>query len=508
MLQRRDFLALLGALGAYGVCGGSVAEGAPMGKEEAFSKDLLVKKARTLARDPYAPPRIAARALLEKIDFDQHNDIAFKPERTLGLGKPFPVQFFHPGKFFKEPVSLFWVEGGKAAPITYSKDFFSFGKKVDFAKKLPSNVGFSGFRVMNTDLEGDWIAYLGASYFRSAGPLNQYGLSARALAIDTALQKPEEFPRFVSFYLEPLTDALRVHALLDGPSVSGAFTFEWRKGKAVTTDVEGHIFMRKDIERLGIAPLTGMFWYSETRGSGGVDWRPEVHDCDGLSLWTGSGERLFRPLNNPPRVMTSSFLDDAPRGFGLMQRDRSFENYQDDGVFYNRRPSVWVEPLGAWGKGRVQLVEIPTDLEIHDNIVAYWVSDEPARKGDERVFSYRLHWAEEEPSFPALARTVATRLGKGGNPATGRVGFVKYVVDFEGGGIERFTSQDGLRAIVSASMGKVDDAYALRVNTTDRWRLGFDLGEVGPDPVELRAYIALADGTPVTETWCRQHLSV
>jgi glucans biosynthesis protein len=259
------------------------------------------------------------------------------------------------------------------------------------------------------------------------------------------------------------------------------------------------------VERLGVAPLTSMFWYSETNHEDARDWRPEIHDSDGLAIWTGTGERIWRPLGNPPHVVTNAFLDDDPRGFGLMQRDRNFENYQDDGVFYDKRASVWVEPIGSWGAGSVQLVEIPTDDEIHDNIVVFWVPAGPVRAGDSYDFAYRLHWVGDAPYPSQVARIVATRIGMGGIPGQPRPpGVRKFAIDLEGGNFAGLDRQSGVEVEVEASRGKVSDAVAYPVVGTDRWRVTFDLDANGREPVDLRMFVRKGD-TALSETWIYQY---
>jgi glucans biosynthesis protein len=481
-------------------------EGFHVGSPELFDFAKLTAYAKALAAKPYVPPPVKARGLLDRIDFEEQIDIAYRPERTILPGTATPIRLFHLHKFAKEGVRVHVVEEGSAREILYNADLFTFGPKAAFAKKLPSDIGFAGFRILNPSLKGDWLAFQGASYFRSSGELNQYGMSARGLAIDSGLS-PEEFPLFTHFYLEPMEGAVAVYALLDSASIAGAYRFVCREEKAVTMDVEARVFVRKEITRLGIAPLTSMFWYSELNRAGAPDWRPEVHDSDGLAMWTGGGERLWRPLNNPKAVMTNSFFDRTPKGFGLLQRDRKFESYEDDGVFYEKRPSVWVEPMSDWGEGVVQLVEIPTDAEIHDNIVAFWVPKEPAKRGVALGFSYRLHWTGEEPFVPAIARVVATRRGRGDKPAVvDKRGLVKYVIDFEGGEIAKYETGDAVEPVVSLSRGKVIEPYAIRVNTTDRWRIVFDLEAKGTAPLDMRAFLRRKSGEALSETWLCQHL--
>jgi periplasmic glucans biosynthesis protein len=270
-------------------------------------------------------------------------------------------------------------------------------------------------------------------------------------------------------------------------------------------DVQARLFLREDIERLGIAPLTSMFWFGENNPAHAPDWRPKVHDSDGLQLWTGADERIWRPLNNPKSLQVNAFVDDNPKGFGLMQRDQDFENYHDDGVFYDRRPSLWVEPLSSWGEGAVQLVAIPTDDEIHDNIVAFWVPKADAKRGSEWAFDYRLHWLNGEPYPAELGLVVATRQGARGVPGQPRPkGKYKFAVDFEGGPLDDYGARNAVEPVVTASRGVIEGAFAVRVVGTNRWRVMFDVAAAGNEPVDLRAYLKIGDRA-LTETWLYQY---
>jgi glucans biosynthesis protein len=299
-----------------------------------------------------------------------------------------------------------------------------------------------------------------------------------------------------------------IYALLDGPSITGAYRIEASKGQGVVMTVRAELFARTDIERMGIAPLTSMFWYDTHNRHVATDWRPEIHDSDGLAMWSGTGERIWRPLNNAPSVQTNTFYDKDPKGFGLLQRDRNFTNYEDDGVFYERRPSVWVEPLGPWGEGGVQLIEIPTDTEVTDNIVAYWLPQKPVTAGSEWSFQYRLYWLADEPSsLPPVARVVATRTGHGGiaglNPRP--KGKRKFVIDFAGGQLEGLAKQAPVRARTTTSRGTIEDVFVFQVVTTKKWRVIFDLKVDGHEPVDLRCFLQLGDQA-LTETWLYQYL--
>jgi glucans biosynthesis protein len=376
------------------------------------------------------------------------------------------------------------------------------------ARDLPDGFGFAGFRVMRPDLEPDWVSFLGASYFRTDGPEGQYGLSARGIAVNTGLDRPEEFPRFKAFWLGPPEsdeEDLSVWAELDGPSVTGAYRFGLiRDGESGghVTHVAAHLFLREDVERIGIAPLTSMYWYSERDRVTGLDWRPEIHDSDGLALETGAGERIWRPLRNPGGVATSSFVDENPCGFGLIQRDRTFENYQDDGVFYDRRPAAWVRPRNSWGRGAVQLVELPTNDETFDNIVAYWVPDEPVRRGDELFFEYDIEWRARDPEATDVATVVATRQGQGGIPGQPiPPDTAKMVVDFAGPALAGLDRESGVEAVLEVKNGDiVQPVSAYRVVGTDLWRMVFDFRQHDAGPVNLRGYLR-NDGRALTETW-------
>lgn len=472
--------------------------------------DDLVSYAEAAAREVYAPPVVPRPELIDLVDYSAHWQIRFRETHSLFPGSDgAAVQFFHPGRFFPEPVAMYLrdPEAG-AQEVPFDKNVFDMPEDSP-AQDLPAGYGFAGFRVMRPEMKPDWVSFLGASYFRTDGPEGQYGLSARGLAINTGLNQPEEFPRFSAFWLGPAekeSDDLSVWALLEAPSVSGAYRFGLAKStgqdQGHVTGVAAHLFMREDVERFGIAPLTSMYWYSETDRVIGKDWRPEIHDSDGLALATGSGERIWRPLNNPASLSTSSFFDSNPRGFGLIQRDRDFNHYQDDGVFYDKRPSAWVRPRGDWGRGAVQLIEIPTEDETFDNIVAYWVPEQPARKGDAFTFEYDIEWRARDPENDSVATVVATRQGQGGIPGDPiPEGVGKIVIDFEGDALNGLDRESGVTPVVEATNGTiVDPVGAYPIVGTKQWRLAFDFRQANTGPVSLRAYLRL-DGKALTETW-------
>ncbi len=489
---------------------------AELGDRVAFTFESLQETAKKLSETPYQPPVIADLEILNAIDYDAFQHIRYRADKTLQLDSAgrMPVQLFHLGKYATEPVHIHVVEDGCAREVIYNQSLFEIPQGHP-ARDLHAGAGFAGFRVMAPDLKTDWLAAVGASYFRSSGPFNQYGLSARGIAIDTAMPHPEEFPRFSHYWVEggPATDApLTIYALLDGPSLTGAYRMktqrisDQRDVYRVIMEIDAVLFARKDIERLGIAPFSSMFWYGKARRKQSADWRPEIHDSDGLAILTGSGERIWRPINNPPRVMTSAFVDRDPKAFGLFQRDRDFIHYLDDGVFYERRPSTWVEPLSAWGEGAVHLVEIPTDDETADNIVAYWAPTGTFKAGSDRRYSYRLSWVDDIPYPEAVARVTGTWSGLGGRPGYKRPdGVQKFVVDFQGPIFAGLGRTDGVELVVTASRGDVSNSYNHPVvDQRLRWRAFFDITATDDAPVDLRAFLR-HDQKALTETWIYQY---
>lgn len=464
-----------------------------------FSFEMLRKRAQKLSRSAYSPAKIPHESVLEKIDYNYHNQVKFRMEETLWLnqGGVSPVQPFFPGRYFKEPVHLYKLESGMAQEVPFSLDLFDIPPG-NPARKLTDTEGFAGFRVRDAYEDRDWMAFLGASYWRTSGYSGQFGLSVRGLALDTALPNGlEEFPRFTHFWLEPAENGdLTVYALLDGPSATGAYRIKSRHDNGVMQDVTATIYMRDAVQRLGIAPLTSMFWYGKSNSFVASDWRPEVHDSDGLEIHGSNGERIWRPLNNPPRTMVNTFTSPDVRGFGLMQRERDFAQYQDDAVFYEKRASAWVEPTEEWGEGAVNLVELRTDDEIHDNIVAFWEPSKPAKAGDVYNMSYRLSWLEDCPMPQTAARFIATRIGAGGNPGEPRPkNVVKIVSDLDGYGLTGLGREDEVAFQISTSHGTLSKQVVYPVVGKDYWRAVFDLDfsqmpAADDTPIDIRAHIS------------------
>lgn len=463
-----------------------------------------------MAREPYAePPKVPAE--LKGVDFGEYRTILFKQDRALWRReRRFNVQFFHPGWLFDHPVRINVVARGRVTPVAYHREWFDYGK-AKFEHPLPSDLGYAGFRLHyplhSATYSDEFMTFLGASYFRVLGRQQQYGLSVRGLAIDTGMARPEEFPAFREFWIEePARDAneVTVYALLDSPSCTGAYRFLIRPGTITQVEVTMSLFVRKDIEKLGIAPLTSMMFHGENATRFFDDYRPEVHDSDGLLVETQLGEWIWRPLDNRRTLQTTAFVGPSPRGFGLLQRDRDPLHYSDvlDEPNYERRPSVWVQPLGNWGPGHVELVEIPTDKEADDNIVAYWVADRPARKGDEIQLGYQIQSLLDLPNLSPNGRVEATRIGTAALDGTGKIPReTRYVVvDFNGGDLPNIPAALPVEAVVAASSGKVQQVITKKNGATGGWRTYI---RFLPDPkksADLRCFLRL-DKQTLTETW-------
>jgi len=473
----------------------------------------LKGQARAMAGLAYQGPAAQLPPSIGKLSWDQWQAIRFRDDHSLwfGDGLRFRVQLFHLGFTIKKPVRIFSIENGQSQELSFDPALFDYSRSGVDSRKLPPTLGFAGFRLL---FHGDWkrdiAAFQGASYFRAVDVELQYGMSQRGLAIDTGLSRPEEFPDFVAYYLErPPKDSsqLTVYGLLDSPSVTGAYRFVIDVADTILMDIDAALYPRKSIERLGIAPGTSMFLCGPNDRRVNTDWRPAIHDSDGLQLRTGAGEWLWRPLVNSPTVRVNSFADEAPRGFGLMQRDRDFADYQDDGVFYNRRPSVWVEPKANWGRGAVMLVEIPATDETFDNIVAFWNPSDKPQRGQELLFGYRLYWCRYNPVVCPLAQVVATRDGIGGIVGQKRSYFSwRFVIDFVGGDFALLGEEARIEPVITASRGTIELTSARPQHEIKGWRAMFDLKltDDSLEPINLRLFLAL-NGQPLTETWIYQY---
>jgi glucans biosynthesis protein len=473
----------------------------------AFDLDDVAEKARKLAAESFEDPRGEVPDWLLEISYDQWRDIRFRSDAALWSDRrvSFQVQFFHPGLYYDRIVRINVVEGDGVRPVEFSPSQFDYGKN-EFNSRVPQDLGYAGFRVHYPIKTGEYfdevIVFLGASYFRALGKDEVFGMSARGVGIDTAESRGEEFPYFRELWLVspgPGARELSLYALLDGPRVTGAYRFVVHPGDETLVDVEARLFLREEVAKLGIAPMTSMFQFGENTLRCFNDFRPEIHDSDGVLLQTSTGEWIWRPLDNPATLQVSSFEMKDPKGFGLLQRDRDFDHYQDLETNAERRPSVWIEPKGAWGPGRVEIVEIPTDSDTNDNIVTYWIPEKQPAPGEEVSFSYRQYWYGDDTRRPPGARVVATRRGLG-TPED----VVRFVVDFAGGKLAKIPADKVVRGVITVvggeNAGELIGQHVVKNPEIGGWRLSFQIKPTDDKPVELRAFLDLG-GEALTETW-------
>ncbi len=472
----------------------------PLRAAEPFDPAMIETHARELASRPYAPRPTIPQPWLD-LTYDQHRLYWFNEKKAVwnDTPSPFKIDLFHPGLYYPRGVTLNLVEDGVAEKLPFD---FSLFDHTDKAPDLPvdDTLGYAGIR-LRAELEKpgifqEFFVMQGASYFRAIGLGETYGLSARGLAIDTAEPDGEEFPEFIELWVErpaPGSQTIRLHALMDSPSASGAYTFDITHGAQALVTVNAVIFAREELRNFGLAPLTSMFLFDETNRNRFADFRDAVHDNDGLLIRNGAGETIWRPLANPATLQVSAFVDDNPKGFGLMQRARDLADFGDLHAHYQDRPGLWIEPSADWGKGSVILVEIPSDKEIYDNIVAYWRPETPLPAGAEHRFSYRMTWGQEPVPPTDLARVHNTRIGKAFGEG------IVVAIDFEQSALTA-EAPDAYTWVARTSAGDTTPGTLERNPETGGFRLAFTFHPGEATLAEFRAVI-LKDEHAVSETW-------
>jgi periplasmic glucans biosynthesis protein len=488
---------LLFALGVAAAC--------PRGHaaDVVFDFEVLRYEAKMLASKPYTPKPVNVPQSLLKLSYDQYRDIRFKAGESLWRRDrlPFELQFFHPGFSFDRTVQINVVDGATVERVAFSPSMFDYGS--NRVPSVSSNLGFAGLRLLYPlNKPGDELgAFLGVSYFRFLCQHAFYGLSARGLAINTGEPGGEEFPVFREFWVEkPTADAktLTVYALLDSPTAAGAYRIQITPGAETLTLVHEVVYCRHNPAVLGMAPITSMFWHGKNTDISYNDFRPEVHDSDGMMINTGAGEWIWRPLTNPNATRIAAFSDQNPKGFGLVQRERNFENYQDLEAYYHMRPSAWVEPVGQWGDGAVRLIELHAPDETYDNITAFWVPATLPPAGEPIELTYKLHWFMDQIHPPA-GFVVGTRQGR---TATQETDLERFVVDFDGAYLAKDGADPLVEAVVTVGAGaKFINSTVQKNPFNGTWRVAFAIKPDGSGhPVEMRCFLRKAPHV-LTETW-------
>lgn len=473
----------------------------------------VIDDAKLSASEGYEQDDHGLNDKLKDIDYTTYRSIRFKPEQSLWHGKnDYELQFFHPGFLYEYPVTIHTIgSDNKPSHLAFDNDMFRYdGRAAELSGLTDEKSGFAGFRIhypiKNEAYKDEFAVFLGASYFRLVGKNQVYGISARGLAIDTALAKGEEFPHFTEFWIiEPKKgQPITLYARLESPSVAGAYKFTIQPDVDTSVQVESWLFAREDVNKLGVAPFTSMFLYGENTQKRHDDYRPEVHDSDGVLMVTHAGEEIWRPLTNPARLQVTSLSDNSPRGFGVLQRDGEWHNYLDAEANYHLRPGLWVTPQQGFEEGRLEVVEIPTKSEIHDNIVAFWTPKKPFKAGESLYFAYELKTVEQNPFVSKLASIVRTRQGQAVLPGdefkdeslnTTR----QFSIDFSVPENVQFSS-DKMKLVMSVTNGAISQQRLYPVADGQEWRATFLVNPKENQTVDMRAYIE-KDGERVSEVW-------
>ncbi|SUO97167.1 glucan biosynthesis protein [Suttonella ornithocola] len=517
-MKRRDFVA--GSLVSAALMHKAIAE------ETATStnpKIPLVEKAAThnfeqvavlakeLSKSDYKEDKLKMAGPFIDLSYDRYRGIRFKrsADPLLQGGNGFGMDLLPPGRYYQDRVRIFIVNSdGKSEEILFTPEVFDFDPKLFVHDNLQLNdidkagLSWSGFRlrfpINNEDIGDEFAVFQGASYFRAVARDTLYGLSARGLAIKTANPEGEEFPRFSQFWVyRPALGArsIKVDALLESKSITGAYRFEIIPGADTVFIIKCVLFPRRDIVSYGIAPLTSMYYFSPTRRKNIDDYRNAVHDSNGLAMFTGTGARLWRPLSNPTILQFSAFLDNHPKGFGLLQRARTFVDFEDAEARYEKRPSAWVEPLGDWGKGNVSLIEIPTDSEFNDNIITFWNGAEPLKTGQKYEYNYDLIWSQQGAIFSTRAKIISTRIGKSVNDPKAYTVSIDYT--FPNG---KTIEPNKLTFTATASKGEIPSSHIFLLPNSNILRASFEYRADKGQAAELQAGLS-ENSEPVAETW-------
>jgi periplasmic glucans biosynthesis protein len=515
-LTRRALVSVASVTGAalaaspFADLGQARAQTSGLPKLPSFGFGDVIARARDLATAPFdpAPPLPAALAQMTAQDW---SSIRFRPESAFFAesGGPFRMQLFHLGGPYAQAVTINIVRDGIATPIPYTANLFDYGRAHPVGP-LPINLGFAGFRfhypLNDAGVFDEVLAFLGATYFRMLGRGQRYGLSARGIAVDAG-QPDEEFPFFREFWIEaPSADADRVrfYALLDGPSLTGAYQFGLLPGEDAKLRISASLFARKSGRKFGLAPLTSMFCSGENDRRIHDDYRPERHDSDGLALHTGAGEWIWRPLRNPPSPAFASFLDRDVGGFGLLQRDRNFDHYQDIDRAFELHPSYWVEPVGGWGAGKIELIELPTSDDSSDNIVASWIPDEPLAPGAIKEIAYTITaFGDGRDPSPngRVVDTFETTPQADGATSRPSADSRRFMVDFAGGDLGyRLSAPSTVTVVPTAVGGQILRSFLTPNQRAGGFRAALDVALDKGQNCELRLFLR-ADGRALTETW-------
>ncbi len=518
MFERRDVLKIaLGSLAAqqaarldasslagFGISQASAQEAAPgfaLADPTHFEAGLVTETARSLSKQPFKAPNSDLPEGLRGLTYEQYVSIRSKPAAGIWAAENigFSLVPLHRGFIFSTPMMINLVAQGQSRRVIYDQAFYDFGKLA-----VPPNlgdIGFSGFKVeaaQGADAFSEIASFQGASFFRAIARGQNPGTMARALSIKTGDPRGEEFPTFRAVWIERpalAVDAIVIHAIIDSESLTGAYRFTVRPGEATIIDTECTLFARTAVDHFGLATMSATHLLGSIDRRRSDDLRPNVSEIGGLQMLTGSGEWIWRPVANRETLQISTFVDDKPRGFGFLQRERDFERYQDDDQRWELRPSLWIEPIGDWSSGGMQLVEIPTETEANDNIITYWRPKQVLAAGSETSFAYRQFWCWSPPERPSLAVTTGSFSGRGLAARRRR-----FIVEFTGDILADQIQAPDVKPSLSIQPGTITLMRTFRYKDFKVFRVLFEFDPGSETSCEMRLVLE-ASGKPVSETW-------
>jgi len=416
--------------------------------------------------------------ILLPIEYEKYSEIRFKPEYTFWReNSKFHMQFFPQGYIYQESIKINEVWEDYQTPIFYQGSYFSIphGINIDKFNELS---GFSGLKLLypinSENVHEEFAVFQGSSYFRIISKGQIYGLSARGIAINTGLQTPEEFPIFSEFWIEkpkPKSEKVIVHSHLVGNSIEGYYKFTLYPGEVSKAEVTFESIIKRDIEKIGIAPLTSMFWYGESSTSLNPPY-PESHDSDGL-LIQDDQTFIWIPLENPKKPTTTIFKVKKLKGFGLMQRDREFSSYEDPRYEYHKRPSAWVEPVNSenWENGYISLYRIPTRDDLMDNIIVFYSPEKLPTKGDNIKFSYNIKMIDKLKLDDDFAEVVSTKIIQNKDK-----NLISFFIDFKGLDLKNFEEKD-YKFNLEGEDYEVLECLLNPINNLDKLRVSIKLSQ-------------------------------
>jgi glucans biosynthesis protein len=211
---------------------------------------------------------------------------------------------------------------------------------------------------------------------------------------------------------------------------------------------------------------------------------------------------MWRPLLNPGTLEMDYFSTQNIRGFGLLQRDAKFANYEDLGTRYEKRPNAWVDVQGEWGQGNVVFIQLPTADETNDNIVAFWTPKAPVTPKTPLKLVYNVSFGNAEIAQNPMGTVVNTFIGDGNRIGGGKApNAYRVIVDFTGGPLSKLSSNAPIKGqVTELAGGEILEHFVEYHEQIKGWRLSILAKPAPQHQLHLRAFLS-TERTALTETW-------